>query len=401
MAMAALPPELVDSILGCVYYTKGVADRRILSSCALLCRAWSGPAQRLLFRHATLWGMHHGREHLSFMEATNPGTERGRTLGGYVRVLEVLVGDKAGMDLDDADLASIIERTPRLYELILRVTGIHQLGDDIVQKLKQLARPKQNSNGGGTTLPVEDSEAGCVAEEATPTPVRIRALSLLSCGVQSPILYQLLSVWPSIEFLFIGVEIAAPIPRWLPECRLYQLTLMRTPRPAIMSWLLSSSMQSLRIVSFRDAPGRELDPLFEEFGPRLRSLRLMNYSLRAASVLKMCPNLEEFVLVQLSTLFELENLPPSLEHLNCRNLPSEDQSLASVVRAVDRLPRLRVVTCAKEAQAEETFEEMERICAHKNIELHVDETPFWVPEEPVYVDKFPRSRSVASFALMN
>ena len=363
--MDTLPIELIDAILEHIYFDHGAVDTSTLSSCALLSRAWSEQAQRLLFRRVTLHGTYQGRGHLSFLLATDPRTERGRTLAGHVRILEMLVGDKAGSDLDDTDLVSILNRTPRLYELVLRVTGIHQFNGTTMDKLMKLAKPGQGHDNTTT-------------EEHAGTPVRIRALTLLACGVQSPILYQLLSVWPTIEFLHIGVEIAAPIPQWLPKCRLYQLTLMRTPRLAIMSWLLSSSMDALRIISFRDAPGRELDPLFERFGPRLRSLRLMNYSLRAASVLKQCPNLEEFVLVQLSNLFKLDNLPQSLEHLSCRNLPSEDQSLGSVIEAVDRLPRLKAVTCDKRARDEAQFEELERLCAIKGLELFVDETPFWV-----------------------
>ncbi|EJF63447.1 hypothetical protein BD309DRAFT_858267 [Dichomitus squalens] len=254
-----------------------------------------------------------------------------------------------------------------------------------MDKLRALASPRMTS----------------VDHDPPRPPLRIRALSLLSCGIQSPILYQLLSIWPGIEFLFIGVEIAAPPPKWPATFELYQLTLMRTPRLYILSWLLSASKHSLRIVSFRDAPGRELDPLLDEVGPRLRSLRLMNYSLRATKVLERCPNLEEFVLVQLSTLFGLENLPKTLEHLSCRNLPSEPQSLSSVIRAVGSLPQLKVVTCDRMARSDERFEELERLCGEKGVELFVDETPFWVRDDPVRVNRFPKRKSVANFAHMN
>ncbi|RDX42489.1 hypothetical protein OH76DRAFT_1411072, partial [Lentinus brumalis] len=357
-----------------------------LSSCALACRAWSGPARKLLFRHVALRGMHQSRGHLSFLEATDPRSERGRTIAGHIRVLEVFLGDKAGLDLDDADLADIIERTPRLYELVLRVTGIHQFTDGAMQKLGSLA------SAGTQVQTAEGVEAV--------GPVRLRALTILSCGIQSPILFQLLSIWPTVKFLHIGVEIAPPAPHWRPTFKLYQLTLMRTPRIHIMHWLLSSSMDSLRILSFRDLPGKDFDPLLEQLGLKLRSLRLMNYNLRAASVIKQCPNLEELIIVQLSPFMKLGNLPQTLEHLSCRNLPAEDQSLGSVVEAVDGLPKLRVVTCDRRAREDEQFGDLERLCTSKRIELFIDETPFWVREDPVYVERFPRSKSVANFALM-
>ncbi|KAI1789648.1 hypothetical protein LXA43DRAFT_561143 [Ganoderma leucocontextum] len=368
--MDDLPAELIDAILEHTYYEKGVPDNDTLRACALVSATWREPAQRLLFRRVTLRGMHHGREHLSFLGATDLQTEYSRTLGGHVRVLELFIGDKAGLDLDDADLADILSRTPRLYELVLRATGIHQFATGTMEKLRALAGLDANTVDGHT--------------HSAHTPLRIRALSLLSCGIQSPILYQLLSVWSSIEFLLIGVEIAAPPPRSQPHpsFKLYQLTVMRTPRLYILSWLLSASMDSLRIVSFRDAPGRELDPILDAVGPRLRSLRLMNNSVRTPKVLERCPNLEEFVLVQLSTLFGLEGLPKTLEHLSCRNLPEEPQSLDSVLEAVEVLPRLRVVTCDKRARLDERFGALEGLCAGKGVELFVDETPFWVVSAP-------------------
>ena len=363
--MSDFPTELIDAILEHTYYKKGLhlPDSDTLRACALVSASWRAPAQRLLFRRVTLRGMHHGREHLSFLMATDSQTEYGRMLGGYVRVLELFIGDKAGLDLDDADLADALSHTPRLYELILRVTGIHEFAMGTMEKLLALTSPRVS---GSPSLPH--------------TPLRIRALNLLSCGIQSPILYQLLSIWSSIEFLLVGVEIAAPPPRSLPlpSARLYQLTLMRTPRLYVLTWLLSASMDSLRVVSFRDPPGRELDPILDTVGLRLRSLRLMNNGVRTPKLLERCPNLEELVLVQLSTVFGLEGLPGTLEHLSCRNLPEEPQSLELVIAAVRMLPRLRVVTCDKRARLDEQFRELEGLCAGKGVELFADETPFWV-----------------------
>ncbi|KAI0771251.1 hypothetical protein BD413DRAFT_65960 [Trametes elegans] len=385
--MGPLPTELIDAILGHAYYIKGIPDKATLKACALVSSSWTDPAQRLLFRQVALHGLHQGPGHVLFCAATNPSTERGRTLGQYVRVLEISIGEKSGPDLDDEDLVELLSRTPRLYELALRVAGIRQFSTVTLEKLEALAHPAAAS-----TYWRNPDNPGCL---------RLRALTILSCGIQSPIVYEFLHIWPTIEFLYIGVEIAAPPPRWTPSFRLYQLTLMRTPRLPIISWLLQSSLESLRIVSFRDAPGRELNPILEAVGPRLRSLHLMNYNLRAAAVLKYCPNLEEFVIIQLSTLFQLENLPSTLMHLCCRNLPSEDQMLVFIINAVSSLPRLQVLTCNYQAIADEHFPELQELCNSKAIELFLDEAPFWVREDPVYVDRFPRKKSVANFALMN
>ncbi|KAH9891679.1 hypothetical protein C8Q73DRAFT_700339 [Cubamyces lactineus] len=377
--MESLPTELLEAIMESAYYKKGVPDRSFLKACALVCQAWSGPAQRLLFRHVELLQLLNGRAYASFRTAIDPASERGRLLGQHVRILEVAVASKTTFDVDDADLAELLNRTPRLYELALRARGIHQFSPSTIERLTQLA----------THSTAEGSPA-----------LRVRALTILSCGIQSPIVYQLLEIWPSIEFLYIGNELAAPPPKWSPAFRLYQLTLMRTPRHSILSWLLSSSTDSLRIASFRDAPGRDLDAILDVIGPRLRSLRMMNYSLRAAAVLRKCTRLEEFAIVQLSTLFALDGLPPTIKHLKCRNLPSEDQSLRSIIRAIGSLPELRVVTCDPQASADETFPELKDLCASRGVELILDEMPWWIREDPVYVNRFPRTKSVANFALM-
>ena len=357
---ASLPVEIVDTIVGCTYYTNSIIDKNTLSSIALLCRSWSASAQRLLFKRVLI---RYVRDYNSFLEATNLATHRGSTLGSYVRVLEVLAGDKAGSTtITDTDLVTLISHTPRLYELVLSVVNIHQLSEESVRRLRGLATrsPRYTSSMQGSA------------------PMRVRSLALVSCGVQSPILYQLLSIWPTIEFLYIGVEIAAPPPKWNAEFKLYELTLMRTPRPYVMSWLLSSSMDTLRIASFRDAPGRDHDQLLEQLGLHLRSLRLMNYSLRAAAVIRRCPNLEEFVLIQLSTLIKLTDLPPTVEHLSCRNLPGEDQALDNVIDILGGLPKLRTITCNIQAKMDWRFQTLASICSSREIELRLDESPPWM-----------------------
>ncbi|OSD07187.1 hypothetical protein PYCCODRAFT_1473793 [Trametes coccinea BRFM310] len=400
----ALPIEIVDAILELVYYSNGEPDKVTLKSCAVISRAWTASAQRLLFRSVALRGVHHGREHTSFCEATNPSTEHGRALGEHVRIMEVYIGEKSGHDLDDSDLADLLGRTPRLYELILRVTGVHQFLYGTMERLAQLA-------AGHSTPSMSTSEEV--------EPLRIRALTLLSCGIQSPVLYQLLEVWPSIQFLYLGFELAAPPPKWTPAFHLYELSLVRTPRLSVLQWLLSSSSDSVQILSFRDSPGRDVDPLLREIGPRLRSLRLMDCTRRSA-ILPYCPNLEEFATVQLPGHLKLENLPPTLEHLSYKRLYADTQLLECVIDVLDTLPRLRALTCASQATADERFGELQRLCNSRGVRIILDEMPVWVMgarivciegtaeqcflqrEDPVPVVRFPRrKKSMSNFALMN
>ncbi|KAI8969613.1 hypothetical protein BD414DRAFT_502878 [Trametes punicea] len=93
---------------------------------------------------------------------------------------------------------------------------------------------------------------------------------------------------------YIGVGIVRPPLEWTPRFRLYQVRLMRTPRFSMLSWLRSTSMENLKTISFRDGPGRDLNPLMGAIGPGLRSLRLMSYSLHASAILAYCTKMEEF-----------------------------------------------------------------------------------------------------------
>ncbi|KAI0670773.1 hypothetical protein C8Q78DRAFT_974238 [Trametes maxima] len=388
--MNNLPVELLDAILEYIYYEKGLPDRHTLRACALISRAWAEPAQRLLFRRVVLQKSEDRRKHLSFCEATDPNTDRGRMLGQHVRVLQIFVGQKSIDEFDSEDVPGLLTHTPRLYELGLHIGRLHQFSPGTLEKLVRLASD--------VTSYADSASGSFVSSNPCPSgPLRIRALTIIACGVQSPILYQLLQAWPTIEFLHIGVEIAAPPPKWTPQFQLYQLSLTRTPPLSVLSWLLSTSTESLRVVSFRDAPGRALYPLLQTIGPRLRSLGLMNYNLGAAAVLKHCPNLEELTVVQLSALIPLRGLPSTLEHLSYRNL----QSVDVVINTIGSLPRLRVVTCDSRVTELKTCAELESLCASKGIELFLDEVPFWVREDPIHVRRFPRRRVASNFALMN
>ena len=352
--MASLPTEIIDLILERVYYNvDGTVDVQTLHAAARICRSWTAPAQRLLFRRVSLLGSASTRlSSFSF----------GR-LGEHIRVLEIGLGSQSSQCLDEAGLVELLHRTPRLYELTLQVaTGLHQLETTTTEALHRLARPRVNADG----------------QTEKVSPVRVRALTLLSCGIQSPILYQLLSIWPCVEFLYLGFEIAAPPPKYQPTFKLYQLSLARTPRFYVLSWLLSSSIESLRILNFRDVPGHEFDPILDRIGGQLRSLRLTHWNLRAASILKHCPNLEEFVVMQLSTVIKLANLPQSLEHLHCRGYIFDEEPLGPVIEVVGGLPKLRIITCSKNASSGERFGELENLCNSRGIELYLDATPFWM-----------------------
>ncbi|KAI0917284.1 hypothetical protein AcW1_007487 [Taiwanofungus camphoratus] len=374
--MTVLPPELIWIILECAYYDAGIPDQKTLKACSLVSTLWREPAQSLLFRSVTLRGPHNGKAIKGFFLGTDPSSERGRMLGSCVRTVDMFVGIFQDMLPTISDFIAVLSRCSRLYELVLRISGVHEFDDETLYRLRQLA------DG--------------------PTPSSIRALSLMRCGVQSPILYQLLGVWPTIQFLQLGVEINATPPSQPANLRLYELILHRTPSHEIVRWLLSASETSLQIVDSRDVPGTEFDDLFDVHGPRLRSLRLMRYGSRAAAVIRRCPNLEELVLFQLSTFLRLVGLPQTLEHLSFRNFGlSANRSLQSVLAAIDALPRLRIVTCDPDTAQHVDFPALQFKCRQRGIELATDALPIWITDDPIHACRLPRRKSVSNFQLMN
>ncbi len=120
-------------------------------ACSLTQRSWYLPAQRLLFRHI-------------------PKCVRPVRLFEDICILDII------FTLESIpDLAFLFANCPRLYELGLSAQGVF-------------------------TLP-----------PSVPT-ANIRALHLVECSVQSPILHDLLALFSTVRFLTVGTEIVAPLP---------------------------------------------------------------------------------------------------------------------------------------------------------------------------------------------
>lgn len=389
--MSFVPPELVLCILEHGYYTSlRTPNYTLLKAAALVCKTWSGPAQTLLFRCATKLEQHN----IPIFRAallSSPG--RGKALGECVRILEISIGgtSNGGLGCSADDFVILLQACPQLYELALSITGLHEFEEEILKKLGVVGR-------------------------------KLKALSLVQCGLQSPILFQLLKIWNNIQFLKIEKEIAAwpwrtattPVLRKNTDAEelahrpgakvcLYELALSRFPTPDVLTWLLESSADSLRILELRDIPGPTHRPILSLHAPRLRSLRLGYYNIYSAALLRMCTALEELVIYHVPTHFPLApDLPPTIEHLSFRN-PNHvyRNTLQPIIEAVDALPSLKVLTCDKNAeQLVGDYEILKAKCRMKGTEVIVSDIPFWVYEDPVKVHRFPRTRSVSNFDAM-
>ncbi|KAI9566170.1 hypothetical protein HD554DRAFT_2025901 [Boletus coccyginus] len=394
--MSHLPPELVFVILEHAYYTPaGSPDYALLANCSLVCTSWSIPAQSLLFHKTTKLQSH--TMGASFRAALTTSAVRGKPVGHAVRSLDIGVGGFPNASAcEPEDLAQLLQACPRLYELSLSTYSLHEFDKFVLAKLK-------------------DSGQG------------IRALNLRHCGVQSPVLFQLLGIWPRIQFLKIGTEIAAwpwrqptttPVFRQqlgtnrdprdrlsqLPPSHvsLYDLHLSRIPQLPVLTWLLGSSTSSLRILDLHEVPGISGRQTLGAHAPHLRSLRLLHFSHDSAAFLRQCTHLEELILYNLPVLVPLvPDIPLSIEHLSFRNQRHTFRhTLRPILDAIEVLPKLRIVTCDKNSEGLREFEALKSKCAERGVEVVISEVPIWVYEDPTVVRRFPRRRSVSNFRLM-
>ena len=367
--MPHLPPELVLAIFEHAYYTPhGSPDYIFLANCSLVCTSWSVPAQSLLFRKAIQLRSH---TIASFHAAVASSAARGKFMGHVVRSLDISVGLSLNESCMPDSFAQLLQACPNLYELSLSTYGLHEFDQFMLAKLKHSGRG-------------------------------IRALNLLSCGVQSPVLFQLVGIWPHVKFLKIGMEIAAwpwrhpgetPILRQprhngpnttakrpVARASLYDLALTRIPPKHVLTWLLGSSASSLRILDLREAPDNVSREILGVHAPHLRSLRLLHFSIGSAAFVRQCTHLEEFVVYAIPVVVPLAHaLPASIKHLSFRNpAHSHRSTLRPILDAIEALPKLRMVTCDKSSAQLRDFEMLKTRCAERGVEVVISEVPFWV-----------------------
>ena len=346
-----LPVELVEAALEELFYdNQRQPDYATLSACSRVCSTWRGPAQKLLFHQFTLPGRNSENKRKSFQTAVYGSSEQSRLLASHVRRIHVVLGNDAS---EISDLVDVVSQCHQIYEVTMDVQTVHAFDANDLEALRE------------------------AHERSYPT--CIRALGLLSCGVMSPILYQLLSVWPTVQYLRIGTELAALPPKVPPSVHLYELVLWRVPRPTIMAWILSSSGRgSLRVLEVNSAPTEQYDHVLEEHYQHLQSLRFFRHTtLRLGTLARRFTNLREFIVTQPSGFLSLGDLPESIEHLGFRYFPGNTTtiSLDPIIAAVDKLPKLRLVTCDANAMKNEQFTALHKLCNERKVTISFDVLP--------------------------
>jgi hypothetical protein len=356
-----LPLELVISIIEFACFDGFKLNEDLLRHCVLVCRAWSYPAQKLLFSQVTL----RTRSACdSFLVAVSRSTKRGRILGDAVARLKVVLDHNHPYGLPQHSFGDAFTLCPNLYELNLALYGCATAGEDIVglSNDERLRRP----------APSFDDHTLSLLKSGP----RITALHFSNWSENQYPFTQLLNIWPTLESLVISgttphapSSIAEPL-----ACSLKQLRMNFQTSPSIhfMNWLLHNSSRTLRILGFDREPSLHfLDYLIDTHGKYLRSLSLPSCpSHQHALAVQKCPQLRELCIENFAPCVH-RNVFGTLEHIALgldRNTIL--QPIIEIVRSSDAL-KVVTVNVWHGGDQHPQFSSLKVACAYRGVELRV------------------------------
>ncbi|KAF7314452.1 hypothetical protein MKEN_00918000 [Mycena kentingensis (nom. inval.)] len=346
----SLPIELVHQILRHLYYENALLAPSYdnLLNASLVCKPWSPYSRALLYRKVT------SKVNGAFLASTHDPTLLASVRSFSLELTGVLA------------LKKLLQWLPGLYELVV---------DAKILLLSQ-------------------NERADLAATIASSDVNLRSLHLAACSSQSPILFQLLSLFPTVEFLTLGVEITPVVvpSGWTMPCSLYELKCYRAPASLVLTSLLSASAHTLRILELRELPSITMPQELAPFCGGIQSLRLMRFNRETAKILAKCTNLVELVLFNVPSVIELPALPASLEHLailiQTFTIPVQ---LELVVKRVEPLQNLRLITYVGD---DAHVPELRALCRRKGCELAWEMKKLWIHDDPIKTTHFPRKPSV-------
>jgi hypothetical protein len=351
-----LAPELIVSILKYAHpQTTTRSESRpgveTLLSCCLVSRHWSSISQLLLFREVILFKRSSA---ISFQIATDHTRPKGPLLASSIRSLEIEVWDETGagngLGVSQRQFAQIVRLCTQLKTLVVIYYAKQELHHTTLNILRSSPPPQ--------TLCVRTSQRHYV-------------------------LWDLLELWPSIEFLMvdstdIGSDAHAPPsfrarkppPGWAPS----ELRLLQHLSSEYAGNLLTLLATSLRILELQVSPPLPIfGHLSKVYGSTIRSLRLSAVSDETAPCLSNFTVLEEFKLDGTPSLHVLDNLSLGLLHLQFQYQERLDKRPSSIQHIIDFIfdrQQLRTLTfydCASANRDELTA--LESICQYRGIQF--------------------------------
>lgn len=356
-----LPLEVVLCIIEAAFYEDHEPDEDLLKSCALVCRAWSGLAQKLLFSRVTLRTQSACE---SFSGAVKRSTERGRALGNAVIRLRVVLDHNQPYGLTQQSFGLAFTMCPNLYELNIALYGCAAPGEDVVgiPDITRLRRP----------APSFDDQTLSLLKSGP----NITALQVSNWSENRHTVAQLLDLWPTLKSLSIsGTPPQAPpdSPEPFP-CSLEELRMNFQSPPSIdfMNWLLHNSLDTLRILDLeREPPTQLLDYLVNAHGHTLHSLSLPSLNDHTRVLLK-CQQLRELRIEAPGALGKLhKELPETLEHIAFGL--DRNTALQPVLEAVRSNDSIKSVTVNlwNGGELHPQFSALKISCAYRGVELRV------------------------------
>lgn len=357
-----LPLELILSFIEAACAGTNYDGRvRLLKTCSLVCKAWSMASQKKLFSRITLQSQ---RSFETFMNAVDPSTHHGRSLGGVVRGITVVLDHNQPCGLHHYSLALATAVCPNLTELEISLYGCAEPGEDIVgaPDVSRLRRP----------APSFDEQTLSLLKSGP----AIKYMHFDNWSENHQSMFQLLGAWSSVQFLSIGGTSAKSIQDSLPpfSCSLHGVRFKFQSPPSIdfMKWLLHNSAQSLRQLHFeRDPSFDALEFLLDAYGPQLQYLSLPAFgSPDLVFLISKCRNLREIRTENPACPSGFyKQLPEGIENFSFGL--DRDTPLNVIIDVVRKRDMLKTITVSlwESGHSHPLLSPLKMVCAYRGIEL--------------------------------
>ncbi|KAI0045575.1 hypothetical protein FA95DRAFT_116839 [Auriscalpium vulgare] len=334
MNTVSVSPEVNAEVIGWVYRDSqhAMLDRRTLSSCALVCKAWTQPAQRLLFRrifdeYTSLSPKR--RELLLQAVRANP------RLGSYIYRVNIVLDTKPKPAAAD-DFLTLLEGCPNVSALDITFTSTAYDEDSLVERLRALG---------------------------------LRLTYLGVHGGRPSTAKALIDLWPDLQCCNVleQYQTAASTPA--------SRALLKLPRATVDcysagAWSLTgadvSAVRELEVSgAYWMSPhcARTLQSMYPL--AHLTSL-VLDGPLPPQSVLGRCIRLQSLVFASFPIYTEKILFPRSLTHVGCHSLAEitwHDADVRYIVQLLQGLPALRLVTATR-ALSKTALKKLAGVCKH-------------------------------------
>ncbi|ESK93434.1 hypothetical protein Moror_1715 [Moniliophthora roreri MCA 2997] len=362
-SMTRMPLEIVMNIMEVAYDDADLEQRKsFLKSCSLVCREWSMPAQKQLFRHVSLGTQ---TACLAFKVAVDPTTERGRVLGSSVFSMRVSIDHNQPFGLSQRTFAHAVSLCPNLFQLNLALYGCGAPGKDIVGSPDSLRMRRP--------APSFDEETLALLRSGP----RISSLCFRNWSENSHSIMQLLGVWPTLQSLVISgtaPELPSPAPEPFP-CALssLQINFQASPSVDFFKWLLHNSSDSLRKLEFE----RELSPvvlnyLIDTHSATLESVVLPTCSRETSRALGKCEKLRHYSVEDaLSSTGVYKRLSENIECIGFGlNKDTQLQTILDIIKARESIKAV-TVNLWNGGELHRQLASLKTTCALRGIDLEL------------------------------